>query len=511
MAFPRLNNISFWLLPPSLILLLLSSLVENGAGTGWTVFKKLSYYIFVIKNKLSLSLNLNSNKAGKTDISNNSNSPSPGPGGNNNNNKRQIFLNFILILVLVVLGLYFFNGLSLYQLPGLVFTFITSFILFHFVYDKLNFSKNNYIRFLQKFVAYNLCFFISTLIGSFINLYIFNVFFWDSNINGGRDLIQCVASSLGYEGKLPKGPVDALIKALLNITQDGGTTLGISAAAASLGSSAMKYLQIPPVQRALLATLTAGTTAGTVTVGLSTGKVIAKRINRSEAFRNHPYSDPNPDRIPSPEPNINSPLEEESNSLVELLLNVVTLDVLELIVLMTLILVFFNKYFSHLLKNFLVKYIPTKYINTNKFLQKSNEYNTKFLNILSIYLTVLLFSIILLHLYISSVLYTEIDSFVTEYNLFKKSSVFIFTNIRFFTINPSGRTVISVINNTINIVLYHISLLKFKFLYAINYLFIIFNGLVTMLYTRGVITLQILSVRYTLLGKISSPNLLVSL
>ena len=133
MAFPRLNNISFWLLPPSLILLLLSSLVENGAGTGWTVFKKLSYYIFVIKNKLSLSLNLNSNKAGKTDISNNSNSPSPGPGGNNNNNKRQIFLNFILILVLVVLGLYFFNGLSLYQLPGLVFTFITSFILFHFV------------------------------------------------------------------------------------------------------------------------------------------------------------------------------------------------------------------------------------------------------------------------------------------------------------------------------------------------------------------------------------------
>lgn len=193
-------------------------------------------------------------------------------------------------------------------------------------------------------------------------------FFWDSNISGGRDLIQCVASSLGddYEGKLPKGPVDALIKALLNLTQDGGTSLGISAAAGSLGASAMKYLQIPPVQRAFLATLTAGATAGTVTVGLSTGKVIAKRINRSEAFRNHPYSDPNPDRIPSPEPNINSPLEEESNSLVELLLNVVTLDVLELIVLMTLILVFFNKYFSHLLKNFLVKYIPTKYINTNK-------------------------------------------------------------------------------------------------------------------------------------------------
>ena len=52
MAFPRLNNISFWLLPPSLILLLLSSLVDNGAGTGWTITQKLSYYRYIVLNKL---------------------------------------------------------------------------------------------------------------------------------------------------------------------------------------------------------------------------------------------------------------------------------------------------------------------------------------------------------------------------------------------------------------------------------------------------------------------------
>ena len=100
MAFPRLNNISFWLLPPSLILLLLSALVENGAGTGWTVLRKLSYFINVIKNKLSylrISLYLNFFKAVNTENNNKSKSQNPGVVGNNNNNNRQKFLMFISI------------------------------------------------------------------------------------------------------------------------------------------------------------------------------------------------------------------------------------------------------------------------------------------------------------------------------------------------------------------------------------------------------------------------------
>ena len=178
MAFPRLNNISFWLLPPSLILLLLSSLVENGAGTGWTVKDRLSYYLIVIKNKLylmrenfSLIFSFILNKL------NNLNSPSPGQGGNNN--KRPNFFLLFSIFVLTIFVYYFLYGLYLHQLPGVVITFITSFFIFHYIYNRLNFSKNIYIRFIQKFVAYNLCFITAILIGSYIDLQIHNVIFSD--------------------------------------------------------------------------------------------------------------------------------------------------------------------------------------------------------------------------------------------------------------------------------------------------------------------------------------------
>uniref|UniRef100_UPI0028E0A25C hypothetical protein n=1 Tax=Perenniporia fraxinea TaxID=1350006 RepID=UPI0028E0A25C len=396
-------------------------------------FGKLSNYILVIKNKLCylrISSYLNFFKGMRTENSNNSNSSM---GGNNNNKKRDIFLIMISIFVLVVCVVYFLNELTLHELPGLIITFITTFIFFHFIYYKLNFSKNIYIRLLQKFVAYNLCFFVSILIASIIDFYIFHVIFSDGNINGVIDSIDSGIHSKSddYDLKVPKGPTDAIANAASNIT----THLG---AAGAGGAVVLKNVPLPPVQRATLGVVTAGATSAAITIGIQGGTAITKNLNQSEAIKNHPYGDPDINRVPSPDPNIiNSPLEngDESIPLVDLLLNLVTLDLLELIAIF--ILIVFNKYISNLFKNFLGNYLPTKYNSLNKFLQKSNEYNTKFMNLLIIFLIVLLLIMILMNLYFSSVLYTQIDDYVLVYNLLKrKSSVLILTNMRLLSIYP---------------------------------------------------------------------------
>ena len=118
--------------------------------------------------------------------------------------------------------------------------------------------------------------------------------------------------------------------------------------------------------------------------------------------------------------------------------------------------------------------------------------------------------LILIHLmciYICYKLKTNTDEFVQVYNYLKsinKSSILLFMNYRYTSKNRY---------NIIPKLSYLLSLLKIKFLYVINYLFTILNRLLIMLYARRqfVTTLQILSVRYTLLGDISCPKLLVCL
>ena len=110
-------------------------------------------------------------------------------------------------------------------------------------------------------------------------------------------------------------------------------------------------------------------------------------------------------------------------------------------------------------------------------------------------------------IYICYKLKTNTDEFVQVYNYLKsinKSSILLIMNYRYTSKNRY---------NIIPKLSYLLSLLKIKFLYVINYLFTILNRLVIMLYARRqfVTTLQILSVRYTLLGDISCPKLLVCL
>jgi hypothetical protein len=414
-----------------------------------------------------------------TENSNNSKSPR---GGKN----RQIFLIMISIFVFVVFVVYFLNGLTLYQLPSVIISYITSFVFFFYIFYRLNFSKNIYIRLLQKFVAYNLCFIVSILIASILDLYIFHFIFSDGNINNVKNFIDSFVNSVSddYDVKLPKGPTDIIIRAIGEATSNITTNLGAAGAGGAVGAAAVKNLPLPPLQRAAAGVITAGVTSGVVTVGVQAGAAIGRNINNSSTIKNHPYGDPDINRVPSPEPNmINSALEngDESIPLVDLLLNLVSLNLLELIVLFTLILIVFNKYISNLFRRFLDYYFSHKYNNLKKFLQKSNEYNTKFMNLLIIYLIALLLFMILMNLFICSVLYTQIDDYVLVYNSIKSKSF-----ILLIMSNRSQCTTSTFIFNVkhkLNLyVLFYFYLLRFKFLYVINYLFYIFNGVVRILH-----------------------------
>ena len=547
MAFPRLNNISFWLLPPSIILLLLSALVENGAGTGWTVKDKLSYYSNVIKNKLYLmrrSSYLNFFKGMSTQSqNNNTNNESNNsniPNNNNNNKIRQIILNIISIIIIVGFTYLFFSKLSLNQLPSVIFSFIFSFIIFHFVFNNINFSKNIFIRFLQKLVLYNICFMFVIFTAGFVGIYfspacrterIGDIIFCDGvdeddNSNNNNSVNDNVNNNENkssnknedfYEvhAKLPTEPVDALTKAL-SVRSDAATNIfsniGAATAGGTLGAAVIKNIPLPPTQRIAVATATAGVTSGLVTLGIEAGKAVSNNTNISEAVKSHSYADPNIYRVPSPDPQIiNSALEscDQSIPIVDLLLQLVTLNLLQIIIVLTLIILMFNKYFSQIFKNitskFVNKFIPTRFHYISRFLQKSNEYNIKLVNILLVYLVVLLLLSILGNLYISSELYVNLDNYVLVYNYIKKiskSSILLLSVNKEYSSTSLKKTFnnylpiqppIPIVRNwrygkagTDNVLLnILIPLLKFKFLYVNNYLFSIYSRMVTMLYAWG--------------------------
>lgn len=123
-------------------------------------------------------------------------------------------LNLISVILLIVLMYLSFYDLTFYQLPGVMLSFVFSFLIFYFIYYRINFSKNIYIRLLQKFVVLNLCFISSVLLASLLDLYIFQVFFSEVNINNVNDFINIVCSSPNesYEFKIPKKPIDIITR-----------------------------------------------------------------------------------------------------------------------------------------------------------------------------------------------------------------------------------------------------------------------------------------------------------
>ncbi len=331
--------------------------------TGWTVKDKLSYYSNVIIIKLYLmrrSFNLKFSKWMSTQSNtNNSNSTNSNfnssnlPNGNNNNKRRQIFLNIISVIIIVVLIYLFFSHFfldQLGQLPALIRSLICSFLIFNFVYNKLNFSKNIFIRLLQKFVVYNVCFYFAIMIAVYFDFSLFNTIFCDSDDEDNNEVKANNKDQnynkndlnnkdgKDYDFKLPKEPVDILTKAISDAASNMASNMGAASAGGAAAAAVIKNMPLPPVQRIAAGAVAAGVTSGAVTIGIQVGGAITKNLNASEAIKNHPYGEPDIERVPSPDSNfINSALEngDQSIPLVDLLLNLITLNLLELIVLIT--------------------------------------------------------------------------------------------------------------------------------------------------------------------------------
>ena len=63
-------------------------------------------------------------------------------------------LLYIIITILMIYIIYYFNlVLDLIR-------FIYSFLIFHFIFNKITYSNNKYIKFLQRLIMYYLCFYI---------------------------------------------------------------------------------------------------------------------------------------------------------------------------------------------------------------------------------------------------------------------------------------------------------------------------------------------------------------
>jgi hypothetical protein len=394
--------------------------------------------------------------------------------GQNNNNKRPVFWFIISIFVIIFFLYKFLSELSLGQLPGVILAFIISFIIFHFVFYKIKLSNNILIRFIQIFVIYNICFIISIFISIYLNLYLFNnipgLQPGSIDINDVKCQLNIILNSPSehYDIKVPKGPVDTVVIALGDAAKNITSNLGAATAGGAIGAAVIKHIPLAPVPRMAAAVVTAGATSGAITVGIQGGSTIARNIINSEAIKNHPYSNPNIDRIPSPDSTIiNNALEsgDQPIPLVDLLLNLVELNLLELIVIFTLILLLFNKFFGHLLNIYLSKYLPFNYLS--KIFKKSNEYNIIFMNTLIIFLLLLLLIMLLMNLYFSSVLYTQIDDYVLVYNNLKnisKSSILVLMNNRYIKTSHFNLIDIFILigNKTSDYVVSCISLLKFK-------------------------------------------------
>ena len=124
---------------------------------------------------------------------------------------------------------------------------------------------------------FNLCFISSVLLASLLDLYIFQVFFSEVNINNVNDFINIVCSSPNesYEIKIPKTPIDIMTKAVGDALSNISSNIGAASAGGLVGSTIIKSVNLPPLQKAALGVATAGATSGAVTVGIQGGAAIA--------------------------------------------------------------------------------------------------------------------------------------------------------------------------------------------------------------------------------------------
>jgi hypothetical protein len=351
---------------------------------------------------------------------------------------KEIYLPFIysLFFFILLFGFIFlfFSNSNWENFFKFILSFITSFVVFYFVFNKFKYSNNLFIRFIQKFVLYNICFIFAVSLASYIDFSLFNTIFCDpieGDINNNNDNNHANQEEnknvqIKFEISMPKDVFKTGLKVVGDVLSHHSVDYGASAAGGAAASAAAKAASgLPLTQRVLVAGGTAVAVSGGVIIGKKVGHAIANNTDIVEIVKNHPYSDPNVDRIPSPDSNffINSPLENGDIPLIELLESLILLNILEIILIAILILILFNKKISDfnkkIISNAIKKYMPVKYHHYIKIFDKGVEYNNKFMSIMLVIVIMLLLVFILGNLFVSCELYGKIDEYVLAYNFFK--------------------------------------------------------------------------------------------
>jgi|ERR1700741_3576248 len=338
---------------------------------------------------------------------------------------------FILLFVFIYLFLSNSNWENLFKI---ILSFITSFVVFYFVFNNFKYSNNLFIRFIQKFVLYNICFIFAVSLASYIDFSLFNTIFCDpiegdinnNNDNNPANQEENKNVNIKFEISMPKDVFKTGLKVVGDVLSNHSVDYGASAAGGAAASAAAKAASgLPLTQRVLVAGGTAVAVSGGVIIGKKVGHAIANNTDIVDIVKNHPYSDPNIDRIPSPDSNffINSPLEKGEIPLIELLESLILLNILEIILIAILILILFNKKISDfnkkIISNGIKKHMPVKYHHYIKIFDKGVEYNNKFMSIMLVIVIILLLVFVLGNLFVSCELYGKIDEYVLAYNYFK--------------------------------------------------------------------------------------------
>jgi hypothetical protein len=355
-------------------------------------------------------------------------------------------LSYIFYIFFIIFIIYFFN-LGLY-----FFKLFISVVIFHFIFNKFKYSDNFVIKLLQKFILYCLCLYFSIYVMIFFDL--FNTISCDSddeddnedlnNDRNDKDNNDDDNNNVNNKGNnndenkstsTNRSSLEIIADTVVKVYKEMSDT---SAAISAGGVAASAFIKSVP--NAGLSTKVAGASA--IGMGVSASTLVGSKVvgaisdnldykesikDLEESIKDHPYSDPSHDRVPSPDRQImDSPLESGDGSipLIDLLESLVSLNMIELYLIISLILILFNQniidLYIKIVSKILNKYISIKYQNKiMNILNISKENNKKYNNILLIIIISILILIKLVNLFVSYHLYDKIDDYILVYNHLK--------------------------------------------------------------------------------------------
>jgi len=182
-----------------------------------------------------------------------------------------------------------------------------------------------------------------------------------------------------------------------------------------------------PLQRLISLGGSAVVSAAGTKLGLSLGTTAALNTDLKSMIKNSIHANPQPERIPSPDPfMIPSPLEDGqliTSPLQDFLVYSLVLDIFIFILFIIILTIIFNRYVLKFNFNF-INFILNKYMSANILnlfnnyitTQKLVDYHSKYILMMFIINSFFIFFFIFLKLFILSQLITDIDGYILVHN-----------------------------------------------------------------------------------------------